>query len=162
MADATVKRIDEMESFYEGMVVRARAELGVTSWGMQVFNFPAGFDEYPNHHHGDGAVDPGQEELYIPLAGSGELSLNGDTYRLEPGVWARVGISQLRQIVPGSEGLQCLVVGGTPGRVFVPPARLLEVLGVLKDKCGFALLSDLGATDYLDYPGRYLRHVLAD
>jgi NADH-quinone oxidoreductase subunit C len=39
-------------------------------------------------------------------------------------------------------------------RVFVPPARLLEVLGVLKDKCGFALLSDLGATDYLDYPGR--------
>ena len=30
MADATVKHIDEMESFYDGMVVRARAELGVT------------------------------------------------------------------------------------------------------------------------------------
>jgi hypothetical protein len=121
MTDATIKRLDEMESFYGGMVMRARAELGVTSWGMQVFNVPAGFDQYPNHHHGDGAVDPGQEELYIPLAGSGELSLNGDTYRLEPGVWARVGISQLRGIVPGGDGLQCLVVGGTPGRVFVPP-----------------------------------------
>ena len=77
MADATVKHIDEMESFYDGMVVRARAELGVTSWGMQVFTFPAGFDQYPNHHHGEGAVDPGQEELYIPLAGSAELRLNG-------------------------------------------------------------------------------------
>ena len=39
-------------------------------------------------------------------------------------------------------------------RLFVPPARLLEVLGVLKDECGFALLSELGATDYLGYPGR--------
>jgi hypothetical protein len=84
MADATVKRIDEMESFYEGMVVRARAELGVTSWGMQVFHFPAGFDQYPNHHHGEGAVDPGQEELYIPLSGSGELLLNGERHTIEP------------------------------------------------------------------------------
>ena len=40
MPDATVKRLDEMESFYDGLVTRARAELGVTSWGMQVFNFP--------------------------------------------------------------------------------------------------------------------------
>lgn len=122
MADATVKRIDEMESFYDGMVIRARAELGVTSWGMQVFNFPAGFDHYPNHHHGDGAVDPGQEELYVPLAGSAELQLNGERHRLEPGVWARVGIPELRRIVPGDDGLHCLVIGGTPGKVFVPPA----------------------------------------
>jgi hypothetical protein len=122
VTDATIKRIDEMESFYEGMVTRARAELGVTSWGMQVFTFPAGFDQYPNHHHGEGAVDPGQEELYIPLAGSAELQLNGKRHGLEPGVWARVGVSQLRRLIPGPEGLQCLVIGGTPGRPFVPPS----------------------------------------
>jgi NADH-quinone oxidoreductase subunit C len=39
-------------------------------------------------------------------------------------------------------------------RVFVPPARLEEVLKILKRECGFALLSELGATDYLGYPGR--------
>jgi hypothetical protein len=122
MSDATIKPLDEMESFYDGMVVRARAELGITSWGMQVFNFPSGFDQYPNHHHGVGAADPGQEELYVPLGGSAELELNGERHRLEQGVWARVGVSQLRRLVPGHDGLQCLVIGGTPGRVFVPPA----------------------------------------
>ena len=35
MPDATIKRLDEMESFYDGLVTRARASLGVTSWGMQ-------------------------------------------------------------------------------------------------------------------------------
>jgi NADH-quinone oxidoreductase subunit C len=38
-------------------------------------------------------------------------------------------------------------------RLFVTPDRLLEVLGVLRDQCGFALLAELGATDYLGYPG---------
>ncbi len=121
MPDAIVKRLDEMESFYDGMVVRARAALGITSWGMQVFEFPPGFDGYPNHHHGEGAVDPGQEELYVPLSGSATLLLNGERHRLEPGAWARVGIAELRRIVPGEEGLHCLVIGGTPGKAFVPP-----------------------------------------
>lgn len=39
-------------------------------------------------------------------------------------------------------------------RLFVPASRLVELLDVLKDKCGFNLLSELGATDYLGYPGR--------
>jgi NADH-quinone oxidoreductase subunit C len=39
-------------------------------------------------------------------------------------------------------------------RLFVPAARLLELLGVLKTRCGFSFLSELGGTDYLGYPGR--------
>lgn len=39
-------------------------------------------------------------------------------------------------------------------RLFVPGSRLVEVLSVLKSQCGFNLLSELGATDYLGYPGR--------
>jgi NADH-quinone oxidoreductase subunit C len=39
-------------------------------------------------------------------------------------------------------------------RLLVPPARLLELLAVLESRCGFNLLADLGATDYLGYPGR--------
>ena len=122
MPDATIKRVDEMESFYDGMVTRARASLGVTSWGMQVFDFPPGFESYPNHNHAEDALDPGQEELYVPLAGSATLYLEGEEHALEPGVWARVGVNQLRRLVPGSEGLRAIVIGGTPGKAFVPPA----------------------------------------
>jgi len=39
-------------------------------------------------------------------------------------------------------------------RLFVPPSRLAELLKVLESQCGFNLLSELGATDYLGYPGR--------
>ena len=39
-------------------------------------------------------------------------------------------------------------------RLFVAPERLVEVLRCLKNECGFAFLSELGATDYLGYPGR--------
>jgi hypothetical protein len=122
MPDATIKRVDEMETFYDGLVTRARAELGVTSWGMQLFDYPAGFDAYPNHNHAEDGFDPGQEELYLPLAGSGTLHLDGEEHRLEPGVWARVGMNQLRRLVPGEDGLKIVVFGGTPGKAFVPPA----------------------------------------
>ncbi len=39
-------------------------------------------------------------------------------------------------------------------RLFVPPSRLQDLLTVLKDRCGFDMLAELGATDYLGYPGR--------
>ena len=39
-------------------------------------------------------------------------------------------------------------------RLFVNPPRLAEILGLLRDECGFDFLSELGATDYLGYPGR--------
>ena len=38
-------------------------------------------------------------------------------------------------------------------RLFVPASRLIDLLTVLKDRCGFGLLAELGATDYLGYPG---------
>jgi NADH-quinone oxidoreductase subunit C len=39
-------------------------------------------------------------------------------------------------------------------RLFVPAARLFELLETLKNECSFDLLSEVGATDYLGYPGR--------
>src|SRR5205823_615009 len=38
-------------------------------------------------------------------------------------------------------------------RVHVAPERLLAVLGFLKDPCGFDMLVELSAADYLHYPG---------
>lgn len=39
-------------------------------------------------------------------------------------------------------------------RLFVAPARLIDLLQTLKDRCGFTFLSEVGATDYLGYPDR--------
>src|SRR3979490_2301589 len=59
MPDVTLKSIDDMEAIYGGLARRARAELGVTAWGMQVFTLPPDWDGYPNHNHGSAAV-PGR------------------------------------------------------------------------------------------------------
>ena len=43
MADVTVRRLDEMDSLGEGRFRRCRAELGVSSFGFQVFDMPANY-----------------------------------------------------------------------------------------------------------------------
>ncbi|MDB5353374.1 MAG: dehydrogenase, subunit [Planctomycetota bacterium] len=39
-------------------------------------------------------------------------------------------------------------------RIYVSSDKVFEALQVLKSICGFSQLSELGATDYLKYPGR--------
>ena len=61
---------------------RARAELGVTAWGMRVTTLPPNWEGYPDHMH-DGTVEVAdQEEVYIPpraaeLVGGDERSSSG-------------------------------------------------------------------------------------
>jgi hypothetical protein len=119
MPDVTVKAIDEMDAIYGGLARRARAELGVSAWGMQVFTLPPDWDGYPNHNHSAGAFDPNQEEVYIPLSGHATLVADGAEYELRPGVMARVGPDQLRQIVPRPDGIRFVAIGGRPG-TFAP------------------------------------------
>jgi mannose-6-phosphate isomerase-like protein (cupin superfamily) len=123
--DVTVKVIDEMDPIYDGVARRARAELGVTGWGMQVFTLPPKWDGYPMHNHDGEAFDPNQEEVYIPLQGSATLQADGDEYELQPGVMARVGPAQLRKIVPGPEGIRFVALGGAPGAF--SPGRWTEI-----------------------------------
>ena len=117
MADVTVKKIDDMEGVYEGMFVRARASLGVTSFGMQVENLPPNSEHYPEHDE----TKSGQEEVYTALRGSARLIVGTDEYTLEPGVFARVGASEKRRIVPGPDGIQLLALGAVPGRAYEAP-----------------------------------------
>ncbi|MCP3982061.1 MAG: cupin domain-containing protein [bacterium] len=116
MADFTVKRIEEMENIWEGLMVRARASLGVTSFGMQVLNLPPGFEQYPEHDE----EESGQEEVYVAMKGSGRLVIGGEDHKLEPGVFARVASGTSRRVFPGNDGLQLLVIGGVPGKGFEP------------------------------------------
>jgi hypothetical protein len=115
MPEVTWKMIDDMEPLYDGIARRARAELGVTAWGMQVMTLPPGWDGYPDHAHDTGTEEAGQEEVYIPLAGSATLLAGGDAFELRPGVMVRVAPEQRRKIVPGADGIRFVALGGVVG-----------------------------------------------
>src|SRR5262245_49251661 len=115
MPDVTLRSIEDMEAIYGGLARRARAELGVTAWGMQVFTLPPNWDGYPRHNHAADAFDPNQEEVYIPLEGSATLLADGQEFDLRPGLMARVGPAQMRRILPGPEGIRFVALGGAPG-----------------------------------------------
>ena len=115
MTDVTLKAIDDMETLYDGVARRARAELGVTAWGMQVMTLPPGWEGYPDHDHGQGTEEAGQEEVYIPLSGSAALVADGESYNMVPGVMVRVGPHQRRRILPGPDGIRFVALGGVVG-----------------------------------------------
>jgi len=115
MPDVTYAVIDEMDPIFDGLARRARAELGVTAWGMQVMTLPPGWDGYPNHVHDASTEEAGQEEVYIPITGSAMLRADDATFDLRPGVMIRVGPEQRRKIVPGPEGIRFIALGGVVG-----------------------------------------------
>lgn len=117
MAEVTVKRIEDFEAIFGGGMRRARAGLGVSSFGMQIEQFPPHATQYPEHDHsGDG-----QEEVYTVLEGAATLQAGDEEHRLEPGVFARVGPDETRKIVTGDEGATVLALGGIPGKAYQPP-----------------------------------------
>jgi mannose-6-phosphate isomerase-like protein (cupin superfamily) len=117
MADYTAKKIDEMEAIYQGGFKRARAELGVESFGMQVIEMPPNFENYPEHDHSEGGV----EEVYLVLRGSAAIDVDGERVQVDPSTMIRVGPGAKRKIIPGDQGVRILALGGTPGNAYEPP-----------------------------------------
>jgi hypothetical protein len=118
MSGFAVKKINEMEAVYLGAFKRARAELGVESFGLQVMDIPGGYDGYPEHDH----ADDGQEEVYLALRGGGEIEIEGERFPLDPDHLVRVGPGVKRKVWPGADGIRLLVIGGVPGGLYEPPA----------------------------------------
>jgi hypothetical protein len=117
MSEYAVKKIDEMEAVYLGAFKRARAELGVESFGMAIIDLPANFENYPEHdHEGDG-----QEEVFIALRGGGEIEIAGERFPLDTDHVARVSAGTKRKVWPGADGVRVLVVGGIPGGTYEAP-----------------------------------------
>jgi len=114
MADYTAKQIDEMEAAFGGGLKKARAELGVASFGMQVIDLPPNYGDYPEHDH----ASDGQEEVYSVMRGSGEIDVAGERIALTPEVLVRVGPDAKRKIYSGADGLRLLALGGTPGTAY--------------------------------------------
>jgi len=117
MAGYCVKKIGEMEAAYGGGMRKARAELGIDSFGMQIEEFPPNFDQYPEHTHSE----DGQEEVYVVLRGSAEIEVDGERIPLDPETVARVGPGVSRRIFAGPEGARILALGGVPGAVYEAP-----------------------------------------
>lgn len=117
MSTHAVKKIDEMEAVYGGAFKRARAELGVESFGMQIIDMPGGFEGYPEHDH----AGDGQEEVFVALGGGGEIEIAGERFPLDADHVARVASGTMRKVWPGADGIRLLVLGGVPGGAYEPP-----------------------------------------
>jgi mannose-6-phosphate isomerase-like protein (cupin superfamily) len=117
MSDVTTIRISETEGAFGGALRRVRGALGVTSFGIQVVELPPNSgDGYPSHTHDE------QEEVFLVLAGSGELVADGETIPIDGDTAVRVGPGLPRQIRSGPDGIRLLALGGTPGKAFEPQA----------------------------------------
>ena len=124
MSDYTAKRLSEMEASHGGGFVKVRAELGLSAFGVQVIQLPPDFEGYPEHDH----AESGQEELYVALAGTGTIDVEGERADLGGESLVRVGAGARRKVHAGPEGLRLLVIGGTPGRAYEIPA-MTELAG---------------------------------
>jgi mannose-6-phosphate isomerase-like protein (cupin superfamily) len=117
MTDYSICRIDDMEAVVFGSFKRARAQLGVKSFGMQVIDLPPNSGDYPEHdHRGDE-----QEEVYVVLRGDAEIEIDGTRHPIDRDTIVRVGASVRRKIYPGARGLRVLALGGVVGRAYRPP-----------------------------------------
>ena len=118
MGEYTVKRIDEMEAVYLGAFKRARAELGVESFGLQVIDLPPDFENYPEHDH----AEDGQEEVFMAIK---RRRRDRDRRRALPARPRPHGPRRLRapsaRSGPGAEGMRMVIVGGVPGGVYEAP-----------------------------------------
>ena len=121
MPDVTVKRVEDFEAIFGGGFRRVRAGLGVSSFGLAVIDLPANFKVFPEH---DQTHDE-QEEVYTVLSGRVTLRVGGphggESYELEPGVFARVGASEKRKLITGDEPARVIAMGAMPGKVYEPP-----------------------------------------
>ncbi|HEY7633418.1 MAG TPA: hypothetical protein VH817_22140 [Thermoleophilaceae bacterium] len=114
----TAARIDDLPALFDGLMKLARSGLGITAFGVQVLDLPP---SYTTQSHDETAT--GQEELYVALRGDGAVVTDGSTgTHLTPDVLVVVPPECERALQSGPGGLRVLVVGGTPGAAYEPPA----------------------------------------
>ena len=119
MSAYTAKRIDDMKGTFQGAFKLCRAELGVSSFGMQILDLPPNLTEgYPEHDH----ETEGHEEVYLVLRGTIVLQAGGTERTLSQGDFVRVAPEMKRKFVTREEGATLLALGGTPGKPYTPAA----------------------------------------
>jgi hypothetical protein len=124
-----IEDIDAITGMLDGVsMYKARAGLGISSFGISIVELEPGADSYPEHDHsaeGTGgkmfAKRPGQlgqEEVYFALRGSGTVVADGEELPLDPDHVVRLAPEVTRKVLPGPEGLRLLAIGGVPGEAY--------------------------------------------
>ena len=113
--DFQASAIDELPQIWDGWGKLVRSGLGISSFGVQIMDYPAGHVTVP--HTED---ETGQEELYLALRGSGEVVIGDGDERLalDPEQVVRVGPGTNRTLEAGPDGIRVLCVGGVPGEPY--------------------------------------------
>ena len=120
MSDYTlVNRDDPSIEVFRGAFHKMRVALGTTAFGLNEVTMPPGF-EGPEH---DEDVT-GHEEVYIVLAGSGVVTIDGEAVPVRVGDYLRVGVSVTRKVAAGTEGLTFIAIGAQPKAAFDGRASL--------------------------------------
>ncbi|HEX4733855.1 MAG TPA: cupin domain-containing protein [Thermoleophilaceae bacterium] len=114
MTDFRVVKIDDMEAIAFGTFRRARAELDVTAFGLQILDLPPNLDAYPEHDH----AEDGQEEVYFVLRGTGEVEIEGERIPIDPDTAVSIKAGTRRKLWPGPDGLRVIAIGGKPGAIY--------------------------------------------
>ena len=86
---------------------RLRAPLGVSSFGINLIVLEAGQRGRVHRHEA-------QEEVYLVLAGTGTMTIDGEVVDLKPGRYVFVAAASVRKPVAGPSGLSWVVVGAPP------------------------------------------------
>lgn len=101
--DYTVKQIADMQRAFGGAFVRARAELGVMAFGLQIIDLPPNSgDLHPEHDH----LHDSQEEVYLLLDGSATMHLRNHEVALTRETLVRVGPSTRRRARSGPDSME--------------------------------------------------------
>lgn len=109
--------IDELPTALDGSVKLLRSGLGISSFGVQVWDLPPNQERIQDHDE----TASGQEELYVALQGAGAVLIDRERYPLDPDHVVRVGPEVRRALSTGPQGLRLLCIGGSPGRAYEAP-----------------------------------------
>lgn len=110
--------IDKLPSLFDGVIKLARSALEIRAFGVQVLDLPP---SYATDSHDETAT--GQEELYVALSGGGAVEVSDSgSIALTPGRLVVVPPACPRTLRSGDAGIRVLVIGGTPGEAYEPPA----------------------------------------
>jgi quercetin dioxygenase-like cupin family protein len=98
---------DSVSGRVEGLEGRfARAHLDSRDLGVSHFRYAPGLRATMGHRHGE------QEEVYIVVAGAGEILLDGAVHGLRHWDVVRVAPDVVRAFAAGPDGLELIAIGG--------------------------------------------------
>lgn len=115
----TRRTFTELRRAFDGRVGLVRHDMGISGFGVQLFDFRPGDDGPPRHDE----ASTGQEELYVGLAGSGWIEVDGEEIAFGPETLVAIPPGTMRKIRVGATGLRYLCIGGVPKTAYEPSEK---------------------------------------